>query len=125
MAITPAERTKRWREGHPNQHREQVRKWRKEHPEEYRQWKQEYCRNNSLIINGKWTLVAKRPRPDDTCEVCNRITPRLEYHHWDDKHPCLGLWLCPGCHRMAERVDKDLHIKYIQERQDMVLVGRI
>jgi hypothetical protein len=30
---------------------------------------------------------------------------RLEYHHWDDSRPSMGIWMCYQCHRLAERID--------------------
>lgn len=45
------------------------------------------------------------------CELCNRkkadsgANIALGYHHWDDNHPSMGLWLCRLCHMIAEAVD--------------------
>lgn len=55
--------------------------------------------------------LSKRPYPKG-CEWCLLFasTPpkpvRLVYHHWDDKLPSLGLWLCHRCHHIAELMDK-------------------
>ena len=43
-----------------------------------------------------------------------RLTDRARepcWHHWDDKYPELGLWLCAKCHWLAESVECDPHQK--------------
>ena len=98
--------SKKWRDNNPEKHNESVRNWRRQH---------------SLWVDGKHVRVNKRPRPD-TCEVCGIKVNRLDYHHWDDNHLWLGLWLCLSCHKMAERIDDGLHIIYLQEKHGMVTV---
>lgn len=52
----------------------------------------------------------KRPKPPK-CELCGLDEPTV-YHTWDryrqrNDRAVAGLWLCPGCHWIAEKVDKD------------------
>jgi len=86
--------------------------------EEVKADKKEYIKNwhrsNILTIDGKYVRVKKRPRPDDICEICGRIASRINYHHWDDTKPELGIWLCRPCHFMAECIDHDLHSRYLE-----------
>ena len=55
-----------------------------------------------------WHGLNKRPYPNGTCELCGNTVERMHYHHWDDEHPSLGLWLCGLCHRWAEGFDQVL-----------------
>lgn len=54
--------------------------------------------------------LKKRPYTG-LCELCDSYsvkrdsTIRLEYHHWDDNRPSMGLWLCHVCHLFAEAVE--------------------
>lgn len=111
------EDSKRYYQEHKEQHNEYARQWRIRNPN----YSREYLRRRHLMVGGRHVTVSKRPRPD-RCEVCGREVARLDYHHWDDRHPCLGLWLCHICHKMADSVDKGYHIVYLQEKEDMVLV---
>ncbi len=43
----------------------------------------------------------KRPRTEN-CELCGRVNKILVYHHWDDKNPRFGMWLCGVCHKVVE-----------------------
>lgn len=44
----------------------------------------------------------------DVCEICDskRNNNRLYYHHWDDKSPQKGIWVCWRCHILIEYIDK-------------------
>lgn len=61
---------------------------------------------DGVVLHG----LNKRPYPT-ACELCKDAvlkrpkTQRLSYHHWDDKNPNKGLWLCPTCHFIAEFLD--------------------
>jgi len=67
----------------------------------------------TTVINGvhKTYKVHKRPRPDN-CEVCRAFRPLgaglLSWHHWDDEHLDIGLWLCSDCHVIGNGVDKGI-----------------
>lgn len=58
-----------------------------------------------------WNDLKKRQRPNH-CELCRRTLNdgsqpiRLEYHHWNDVYPEIGLWLCYKCHHFAEYLDQ-------------------
>jgi len=69
-------------------------------------------------INGKskWFHVRKRPYPD-SCELCGKKKKRYDWHHWDDEHLELGLWLCISCHKFAEGVEQDLLERYLNLKQ--------
>ena len=69
----------------------------------------------TTTINGvtKHYRVLKRPRPE-LCELCTKLSPRLDWHHWDDGRLELGMWLCRPCHMLAEALERGLdtfHIK--------------
>jgi len=59
---------------------------------------------HSSRTNGRdkrWNHVGKRPYPE-TCEICGKPPKNskisLHWHHWNDEHPEIGLWLCQKCH---------------------------
>lgn len=90
----------------------------------------EWFRENYLGVKDPETgkkinlKVKKRPRPDDTCELCEGHSERLNYHHWDNGNYLRGVWVCPVCHYFihgieAGCIEKGLHLKYIR------LKGRI
>ena len=71
-----------------------------------------------LVINGIRVKVDKRPRPVDmTCEVCHRVSGKLDWHHWEDEHPEKGMWLCFPCHKTAENIDAGLGDIYMKLKQ--------
>jgi hypothetical protein len=45
--------------------------------------------------------VIRRPR---ACEACGRAHPQLERHHPHHERPLVVWFLCPACHRKADRV---------------------
>ena len=110
------ESRERWKAKYKEERRVRSAQWRLDNPG----WNVEYNRDRTLIINGKRVPVHKRPHTY-TCELCGKTVTRTVYHHWDNKHPCLGLWLCLSCHKVAEGVERGLHIKYLQEKKGMVL----
>ncbi|MBA7586542.1 hypothetical protein ES708_28544 [subsurface metagenome] len=78
-----------------------------------------YARQHTLRTTDRcWYGLFKRPRPR-CCEVCNQERKRLSYHHWDDDHPDIGLWLCGWCHAMAEVVDKGYHDIYLRLKGEL------
>lgn len=57
-------------------------------------------------INGVPTVIRTRKRCyTNTCEVCGNIE-KTAYHHWDNKNPHWGMWLCWKCHMLAEGLDE-------------------
>ncbi len=84
-------------------------KWHAEHPDYNTSYHRAYARKNKLTLHrdGKRVVVQvrKRWRPE-WCELCKEWSNRLDYHHWDDENPSLGLWLCTRCHRFAEAMDR-------------------
>ena len=84
-------------------------------------------------INGVHGLyrVKKRPRPDN-CEFCGDYYPlgqkKLSWHHWDNNHLELGLWLCWECHKFADSIERGLdesHIKKYLELKTKVSKGEL
>ncbi len=73
-----------------------------------------------LRINGVRVRVNKRPRPTDmVCEICHRVSGKLDWHHWEDEHPERGLWLCSPCHRIAEGADMGLVETYREVKESI------
>lgn len=91
--------------------------------EHYRNLNKNWCRIHRLGStdgNGHYiTLkVNKRPFPQDSkCELCEKIRKRLVWHHWNDEKPELGIWICLSCHNVAEGVEANLHIKYLNLKE--------
>lgn len=89
-------------------------RWRERNPD----YQKVYNRQHTFMVGGRRIVINKRPRPD-TCEVCGKAVNKLDYHHWDNNNPHLGLWLCWWCHRMAEGLDKGLHTTYFQRKAEV------
>lgn len=87
--------------------------WRERNLERDREHKRRHARKWRLAVreNGKIRLVRlkypKRPYPEQ-CELCGRQMKRLEYHHWMDDAPWVGLWLCHWCHNFVEAIENGL-----------------
>ena len=75
-------------------------------------------RKNYLYLLGKDgkrhpVRVNKRPR-SNACELCGRVKSRLHYHHWDDKTPERGMWVCMLCHSHITAYEKGFHERYLK-----------
>jgi len=129
---------RKWYQEHKEEISQHQKSWRKEHPEKAKEIdrknsqkyyskhrdgikeRQRNCmRKNYLKINGKLIRVEKRPRPDDICELCGKTAHRLNYHHWNDEHPELGIWICGSCHYFTTQIEHGLHTKYFQLKADV------
>lgn len=100
--------------------RERSRKWQKEwrRSPAGRRYKEEQRLRRVCTIDpdGKQQNIYITKRPYlGICEICGALDQnlggkrkgsKLDWHHWDDKHPEFGLWLCFYCHRLAEAVEK-------------------
>lgn len=68
----------------------------------------------------------KRPKPSN-CELCNKsIEPygeKLYWHHWDNEHLELGLWLCYYCHRVGNIVEKGEDKRYLELKEKAIREG--
>lgn len=73
---------------------------------------------NGKIING----LNKRPCPN-FCEICGKTQLfYLKYHHWDKKHPNMGIWVCQPCHSFAEAYDKGYGATYLWKKEQISTV---
>ena len=64
-------------------------------------YNQEYILHHRLRVNGKYIKVNKRQKPKK-CEYCKKYYKKLLWHHWDDKMPEWGIWVCFQCHNAIE-----------------------
>jgi len=80
--------------------------------EKRKTYRNRYNRKHWISTPNGRMRAEKRARPD-TCELCSKAVARLDYHHWDNEQPHLGLWLCISCHIFAGRVDNDMVNKYL------------
>jgi len=77
-----------------------------------------WYRKNIINSSSGRIRVDKRDYPiGDICEICNKPTKRLWYHHWDDEFPAAGLWLCINCHGKAEAVESGFLEVYSQLKE--------
>lgn len=138
------QRKRRYRK-HREEELDYQKKYYREHPEEYRQFRMKYYeenresllkraksyrrknakarieysknyhRNHRLRVNGKDIYVSNKRHYTGYCELCGKENVRLSYHHWDDKDPSKGIWVCLiPCHQICEQVDK--HQLYLAQR---------
>jgi len=102
--------------------------WRKEHPE----WKlRKYQCRLGTTIDGKKVYIygiVKRPKPA-SCELCHRsynvLENHLHYHHWDDNHPEIGMWICVPCHWFAEKVESGLVPHYFELKEKILASSKM
>jgi len=64
-----------------------------------------YYQANYVHTSTGHIRVAKRPKPYG-CELCGKNVKKLNYHHFKDLEPILGIWLCQSCHSFVENVDR-------------------
>jgi hypothetical protein len=88
-AQTGAEIARRWRQNHPEQHKEGIYKWRKANPEKL----QELQARASARRRG-FAYAPTRSRPA-TCEICGQSGP-LAYDH-DHVTGTFRGWICHPC----------------------------
>jgi hypothetical protein len=81
-----------------------------------------YYRSNFLRTKHKLIRVNKRPF-QNVCELCGKIIYKnAKYHHWDDKHPEKGIWVCIPCHYVVESWEKcheNLIEKYLKLKEEI------
>ena len=85
-------------------------------PEKRKKYVREWNRKNVLMttINGKIVrLRIKKRISSGFCELCNKkCSSHLQWHHWDDTHPEIGMWLCLTCHPKVEFYESGMIFKY-------------
>lgn len=132
--IKRQEYIKAWFSARPDYKRLHLRKWRKEHPEAVvaqrkRASAQKKPFRLKTTIDGvykEYIVQGKRPQAR-SCELCGRKS-RLHYHHWDNTNFARGLWVCPPCHQVVERMETGFaahyqHLKAAIEKGEAVQVN--
>ena len=76
------------------------------------QYQRDWQRNNRLTLNGRGgkRIPCKKRIFQGVCELCGKpIIPPSHpmWHHWDDEHPEIGIWVDWNCHRLCEAVEHD------------------
>lgn len=113
--------------------REYARKWRSKNREKFNKKCRQYHRKRVLTTsNGKFIYGLNKRDYTGYCEVCMK-TPqelgfkRLEYHHWNDDNPSIGIWICYRCHKICHVVDRgDLpRIRGYIRQKELVEEGKI
>jgi hypothetical protein len=85
----------------------------------------EYYRKHIIITtneNGEKIRIKTNKRPRlENCELCGWVRNILVYHHWDDKNPHFGMWLCGVCHKVVEIFECKTNIieEYIQLKKQI------
>ena len=95
------------------QHRKKMREWQVKNKPYFREYMRKYMQEHYLTTDGKCIKVSKPPRPEK-CELCKQ-RPAKSWHHWDDNHMEIGLWLCLFCHIFVEIIDNHDYEKRIQD----------
>ena len=92
-------------------------RWVGNNREYFNMYMRNYSRTHYIRYHGRCIKVKKRSQPDE-CEWCGKaVLPHkwLVWHHWDDKHPEYGLWLCWKCHVIAEFLEQTDSMQKIEE----------
>lgn len=97
---------------HPEHRRYPLKpRWTPRTPEEGKQVRKDRRRMGilKLTLNGKRRSyhVKKRPWPS-ACELCHRGKKIYGWHHWNNEHPEIGMWLCVTCHTFVEGLERGL-----------------
>lgn len=106
-----------WYPSHRQEHRNICKKC-------YYRAKKHYKLHNRLKMNGKFIKVKKRELLG-FCELCKKNIKETDHfwHHWNDKYPEIGLWLCTKCHRLAESIEYDknseLRQLYLRAKEEL------
>ena len=92
-----------------------------EHEKEVRKnWLEDgYVVTTVMGRHARYKIKNKRPKPIN-CELCDKLPingNRLSWHHWNDKHLEYGLYLCLGCHKVAEATESGLPDKYLRLKE--------
>ena len=88
-------------------------KWLGSNREHFNELQRDYHRAHYLRVDGVLVQTKKRQYPP-MCELCG-YGGRLNYHHWDNKDPSKGLWICNVCHWRAEMVDNPFNWQYLEK----------
>ena len=63
-----------------------------------------------------------KPSKPIICPLCDSIPSQLYWHHWDNNHPELGMWLCPYCNIIVELEEKGLVEKYKKLKEEIIYI---
>ena len=92
---------------------------RQNNPKYYREYSRNWHRKNTLHTGDKTIKVMKRTHPGK-CELCGNSNIRLQYHHWLEKQPGIGMWICNPCHIFAERYEKGYLPEYLEFKRRLI-----
>jgi len=125
------EANRRWRLANPDKVKENSKRcWGKllTDPKRHKKrinYTREWGRLYGLWVRGKYIKVNKWKRPEDSCcELCGKFVESLHYHHWDDDHPELGIWVCGEHHLMIERYNEEMMTKYELIKAERITYGQ-
>ena len=92
--------------------------WRVHDRDQARKYTLQTYRNGKLIyLRGN-----KQDYPmDQKCTLCGRVTKKLDYHHWNDRDISKGIWMCYLCNQMSDRIERKLHLKYLELKEEIEL----
>jgi len=71
----------------------------------YNKMRRDYSRRKKLKVKNRQIYGIDKRKETGYCEICRKIGSRLYYHHWDEKNPNRGIWICHRCHMFVEVVD--------------------
>lgn len=121
------ESAKLWSASHKEERKSIQQRWNQKHQRSYMK---EYIRKNRKKISErlvKWRLAnpekakahwtvrnaiqTERLSKPNACELCGTTKEKLDGHHPDYSKPLEVVWLCPKCHRTADRNKSDAWAK--------------
>ena len=74
--------------------------------ERYREFRKNYRRRHVIGYHDKPAIygLTKSQYPEDNlCTKCG-VNRKLAYHHFNDKNPSEGIWVCLPCHRKIHKL---------------------
>jgi hypothetical protein len=109
---THKEKWKKYRITHKEYYKNYQKQCYKQNREVLNEYNKQYRRKHSLgYHNKRISGLNKRPYTN-YCEICGKFQPKkLNYHHWNDSNPSMGIWVCYQCHILVEFIEKGKFVK--------------
>lgn len=102
------QRTKLWAKENPDRVALRQKRYRDNHPEKRglrsKQDREKYPERTKARKKVAYALKTGRAKRPSKCSNCAK-TKNIQAHHDDYSRPLEVRWLCPGCHKLADRGD--------------------
>jgi hypothetical protein len=128
------EQKRAYRKKHAEKYSKYYREYRLKNIEKYRQYNRQYDRKRvkqkrelrrRMVIDYSTKMlwgVKKQPYPiNNECQACGSTHRLLNYHHIDDNHTEIGVWICCYCHMRYHQHKKGTYNFAFAEKIDSII----